>query len=77
VTYSAPELSAERAIARRKLAKVLKCGGCGACLHRDKSQDAWDRGFCKVQGRTFPFCTKAGEPSFQLDETRLSDGERT
>lgn len=71
MTLTDPEAKVERGIRKRIVAKIVKCGGCGLCLNRDKDQDAWDRGFCKVKGRTFPFCTKAGEPSFQLDETRL------
>ena len=71
MTLTSPERHVERGIAKRQMAKVLKFGGCGCCLNRDKTQDAWDRGFCKVNGRTFPFCMRAGEPSFEPDNTRL------
>jgi hypothetical protein len=75
MTLTDPEHKVERGVRKRIVARVIQCGGCGMCANRDRGQDAWDRGFCSVRNRTFPFCLHdKGEPSFQLDEARLKDG---
>ena len=65
MTYSAPERSAERALARRQLAKVYRMGGCGACQHRLTN---W--GGCQYD-RTFPRCMSTPGKQFELDNERL------
>lgn len=69
--HTSPERSAEYRICRRILAQVMKCGGCGMCLNRDRDRDAWDRGFCATPNQTFPLCLKTRGTQFELDESTV------
>lgn len=69
--HTRPERSAEFRLCRRILAQVNRCGGCGMCRNRDKSKDAWDRGYCTHPNRTFPLCLKSPGLQFELDETTI------
>lgn len=68
MTYSAPERSAERALARRQLAKVYRMGGCGACRN---AVHGWGKSACDTVGRTFPRCMSTPGKQFELDNERL------
>jgi hypothetical protein len=63
-----PELSTERALARRQLAVVYRLGGCGACKH---AIHGWGRAACDTPGRTFPRCLSTSGIQFELDDTKL------
>lgn len=60
-----PEMAAERALARRQLAKVNAAGGCVYCMNRLTN---W--GGCTA-GRTFPLCTKTKGVEFEPDQAKL------
>ncbi len=63
-----PEQFAEREIAKEKRTKVLQCGGCRLCIHRDKSTDGWNISVCTDPSRTFPACVDdTWTPAFELD----------
>jgi hypothetical protein len=68
VTYSPPERFAERALARRQLAKVYRKGGCHYCLH---AVHGWGKSACNTMGRTFPLCLKTPGTQFEPDHERL------
>lgn len=68
MTYSAPERSAERALARRQLAKVYRKGGCHYCKHR---VEGWGKSACNTIGRTFPRCMSTPGKQFEPDHERL------
>jgi hypothetical protein len=69
-----PENFAERAKARRILAKIMK-DPCASCIHRGET--FWDRTFCKVEGRTYWGCRDGKtEPTFTLDRDTI-EGETT
>ncbi|MGN6094237.1 MAG: hypothetical protein ACTHOL_17950 [Luteibacter jiangsuensis] len=71
MTYTTPELSAERRICRRLLAQVCR-DPCGHCIHR---VTGWGRSACKAN-RTFPMCTKQRTgPSFEPDHSTLHEEE--
>jgi hypothetical protein len=65
-----PERYAERELGKEKREQVNKVGRCRVCIHR--SGAAWGRGYCKVNGRTYPLCTKLPGPEFELDEIALA-----
>ena len=65
-----PERSAEFGLARRKLAKVMRAGGCGVCKN---AVHGWGIAACSLQGNVFPRClnTRGARPQFELDESKL------
>ena len=66
-----PERSAERAMARRQVARIYRKGGCHFCTHR---VEGWGKSACSTTGRTFPLCTKTPGTEFELDNERLKGG---
>lgn len=66
-----PERAAEIGLARRKMASVLRAGGCGVCKH---AVHGWGKSACSVVGQVFPRCVNVRAPriQFELDETKLS-----
>ncbi|WP_426269173.1 hypothetical protein ACN9MB_13180 [Dyella kyungheensis] len=73
-----PERQAERAQAKRIRAQIYAVGGCGLCIHRDRSVQGWGRSICQIPGRIFPRCMHTQGKQFQLDHEQLkgkSNGE--
>lgn len=70
--YSDPEMATERKLCRRIVAKIMK-DPCRYCTNRHP-ETAWDRTFCKVDGRTWWAC-KDGKtlPTFELDLAEIGD----
>lgn len=72
MTYSAPERSTERALARRLMGKILREGSmCSVCLNREPNNPLkYD--VCKQFGRAYPLCrADDGGPTFEPDYQRL------
>lgn len=70
-TYTRPELSTERGIAKRELAKILREGRvCEFCTHRDP-QTVFGRTVCQKFGRSFPLCSSTPGLQFDPDHDRL------
>lgn len=69
--YSRPERSAEFAIARRHLSRMLREGTvCNHCVHRDPAS-LFGKHPCEQSGRSFPLCTKTSGPQFEPDHSTL------
>lgn len=67
-----PERCAELRIGRRLREKILR-DPCAYCLNR-YAETAWDRTFCKVDGRTWWACKDGKtQPAFELDNSTLGD----
>ncbi len=71
-TYTRPELSTGRGLARRQIAKVAAAGGCAYCTHR---VSGWGRHACESTGRTFPLCLKTPGTSFDPDHDKLRSNQ--
>lgn len=66
--YTSPEISTERGLARRQVAKVTAAGGCAYCLHR---VEGWNRVACDQPHRTFPRCISTPGLGFEPDHQKL------
>ena len=64
-----PEQYVEEGITKRKLAIVVRCGGCPVCVHRVQG---WDRFACDTLGRTFPLCMKTPGTQFSPDHEAIA-----
>ncbi len=72
-TYTRPEMSTERGIARRQLAKILREGRvCEFCTHRDP-QTVFGRTVCQKFGRSYPLCAHTPGLQFEPDHEKLRD----
>ena len=67
-TLTLPELSTERAQAKRLRAKVTAAGGCPYCIH---AVHGWGKSACDTQGRIFPRCLHMPGVHFEPDYERL------
>ena len=63
-----PERAAEIGLVRRKMAAVLRAGGCGVCVH---AVHGWERSACSVPGRFFPRCLHMAGAHFELDNNKI------
>jgi hypothetical protein len=71
-----PERFAEIQAARAAKDAVKECGGCGACLNRDRAVLAWGRGVCGlIPTQVFPKCV-GQTPGFQPDHAMIYAKDR-
>lgn len=69
--YHRPERFAEFAAAREAAKRIRELGGCGACLHRNRSVSVFGRSICaRVTGAAFPNCLDT-EVAFEPDREVL------
>jgi hypothetical protein len=65
-----PERYTERELGKEKRDRVHAVGHCRVCINR--SGAAWGRGYCRVNGRTYPMCTRLEGVQFELDAVALA-----
>lgn len=70
--YTGPERATERQLAKRKLAKILRAGGCAVCKH---AVHGFGRSACDSLGRVFPRCMHTPGKQFELDEAKLKGAQ--
>jgi len=66
--YTGPERATERRLAKRKLAKILRAGGCAVCKN---AVHGFGLVACDSLGRVFPRCMSTPGLSFELDQQKL------
>jgi hypothetical protein len=62
-----PENYVDETMTKRKVAIVMRCGGCPVCIHR---VEGWGRVACDA-GRSYPLCMHTHGTKFEPDHLKL------